>query len=69
MEMLTSIFFLNKAMTLINYVIYEDVKANGHCRMTASPELKAYKSRAYQIGLPHGSPFAATFNEYMHKTK
>ena len=52
-------------MTLINYVIYEDAKANGKCRMTASPELKAYKSTAYQIGLPHGSPFAPTFNEYI----
>jgi len=29
-------------MGLINYVIYQDKKANGHCRMTVSAELKEY---------------------------
>ncbi len=50
-------------MTLIKYVIYEDSKASGRCRMTTSPELDAYKSLAYQIGLLRGSPLAPGFNE------
>ncbi len=51
-------------MGLINYIIYQDTKANGHCRMTVSTELKEYNHLPFQMGFPIGSPIASAFNRY-----
>ncbi len=54
-----------KTTDIVNYIIREDTKANGHCRLTSSPELKEYGSLAFQIGAPIGSPYASAFNELL----
>ncbi len=53
-------------MTLINYIIYEDTKSNGKCRLTVSEELKAYNQLPLQIGFPIGHPIVPAFNEYYY---
>jgi len=47
---------------MINYIIYQDTKSNGRCRMTVSAELKAYNHLPFQMGFPIKSPIATAFN-------
>jgi len=58
---------LFQSVSISNYIIHEDVKANDQCRMTTSPELKEFVSVTYQIGFPIGSPYVPAFNELLTK--
>ena len=48
---------------IIDFIIREDTKANGHCRITSSPDLEDLKSVVLQMGYPIGSPYASLFDE------
>ncbi len=51
-----------KTSQIIDFIIREDTKANGHCRITSSPDLEDLKSVVLQMGYPIGSPYAAIFD-------
>jgi len=53
-------------MSLINYIIYQDTKSNGRCRMTVSAELNAYNHLPLQLGFPINSPIATEFDKYIY---
>ena len=53
-------------MLLINYIIYQDTKSNGRCRMTVSAELNAYNHLPLQLGFPINSPIATEFDKYIY---
>ena len=48
---------------MVNILIREDLKTNGHCRLTSSSELRDYASVPLQWGYPKGSPFMAAVSE------
>ena len=50
-------------MLLINYIIYQDTKSNGRCRMTVSDELKAYNHLPLQMGFPINSSITTLFDK------
>ena len=56
-------------MLMINYIVYQDTKSNGRCRMTVSAELKAYNQLPFQMGFPIKSPIATAFNGYKYYKK
>ncbi len=49
--------------SFVNYMVRDDTKRNGHCRLTTSPPLRAYPTMGLQIKLPLGSPYAAVYSE------
>ena len=48
---------------MVNILIREDLKTNGYCRVTSSPELGDYASVPLQWGYPKGSPYTAAISE------
>jgi len=61
-------YLFEQAMAFLNYIIYQDTKANGHCRMTVSTvsaELKHYNHLPLQMGFLIGSSIASDFNRYI----
>ena len=57
------IMFDYKTNDIIGYIIREDTKANGHCRLTSSPELKEHGSINFQMAAPIGNTNAPAYNE------
>jgi len=55
---------MNQSMAMVNYIIYQDTKAQGRCRLTISGELEAYNQLPFQMGFPIGNPIAPAFDEY-----
>lgn len=52
-----------KPESLVSLLIRSHEKSNKICRVTSSPELKAYPSSTIQLGFPKGSYFAPAFSE------
>lgn len=52
-----------KTSSIIDFIIREDTKANGRCRITSSPDLEDFKSVVLQMGFPIGSPYVPIFDE------
>ncbi len=51
---------------MINILIREDLKTNGHCRLTSSSKLRDYASVAVQWGFPKGSIYTAAISELIN---
>ena len=49
-------------------MIREDLKIKGYCRLTSSPELRAYQSTVFQWGIPIGSLYVPAFTEFISFT-
>jgi len=48
---------------MTSLLISAEEKSHKTCRITASPELKAYQLVPIQLGFPKGNRFAAPFSE------
>jgi len=69
------IIYRNYDLTEINFAIFQtdaltsllistDEKNHKNCRITSSPELKAYQVVTMQVGMPKGNRYAPVFSEY-----
>lgn len=58
-------YFQNISLNLSTVTLSRRTKKrNKRCRLTVSPELRAYPSLAYQFALPIGSPYADIYSKY-----
>jgi len=49
---------------MTSLLIRTDEKTHKNCRITSSPELKAYQVVTMQVGFLKGSRYAPAFSEY-----
>jgi len=54
---------LFKTSAMVDFIIREETKANGHCRLTSSPIIEDFKSVVLQLGFPFGGPYLSIFDE------